>query len=205
MAKQIFFKRWFIQGLIIAVPIVLTLGVFQFIIVKTDSILGFLRSYWPKDIYLPSFPGLGLLLVFTILIALGALTESVIVREILKLVNLLLSKVPFIKNIYPTLLRLMQSIFEGSSNYNRAILIEYPRPGLYAIAFVTSDSAKIFCQKTNKNLINVFVPSSPFLTSGFYLMIPQDQIIDLEISKEEAFKLIISAGIVHEKEVFNGK
>jgi uncharacterized membrane protein len=174
--------------------------VLQFVIIKTDEVLGFLWSLWPKNIYKPGFPGLGLALVFIALIALGALTESVIVRKALVLFNFILSKVPFIRNIYPTLLRLMQSIFGSSSNYTKAVMIEYPRPGLYAIAFITSDTAPKLCEKTGKNLVNVFVPSSPFLSSGFYLMISSDQIIDVNISKEDAFKLVISAGIVHEND-----
>jgi uncharacterized membrane protein len=106
-----------------------------------------------------------------------------------------MSKLPFIRNIYTTVLKVAQSTLGNYEAFSSVVMIEYPRKGIYSLAFKTSKNEQ-FSEDTNKEYINVFLPTTPNPTSGFYLIVPKDEAIETDINPEEAFKLIISAGIV---------
>lgn len=200
MNKQLFIKRWLLQGIVVLSPILLT-GIILFLVIqKTDMAL-----WWAWDFLFPNtakpfaFPGLGLLAVISILTLVGALTESWLISQCIKLFNFVLSKVPFIRSIYNTIFKIVESVANSQNAFTNAVLIEYPKKDCYSIAFLTSESSKKFKVSTGKDdLVNVFLPTTPNPTSGFYLIVPKSQIINTDMSPEEAFKLIISAGIVQE-------
>jgi len=200
--KHWFIKRWLLQGIIITLPIIATIVVFYYTIIYADAALWFLWDLFPWDllpwtINKPSFPGLGLLVVATALILLGALTESWLVSRVMKSFNGIIERLPVVRNIYTTVLKVAQSTLGGYDNFSKVILIEYPRKGIYTLGFKTSECSSDLNEKLGaKNLINVFVPTTPNPTSGFYLILPEDQVIDTDLKAEEAFKLIVSAGIV---------
>jgi uncharacterized membrane protein len=198
--KNLFLKRWLLQGIIIALPIVVTVIVFYYLIIYTDQALWFLWDFLPWDILpfevnAPKFPGLGLAVVTSLLVLTGALTESYLVTNVIKLFNSFMSKVPVIRGIYSTVLKVAQSTLGNFETFSKVVLIEYPRKGVYTLAFKTGD-----CSLSNyidgKDYINVFFPTTPNPTSGFYLILPAEEVKDTDLTTEEAFKLIISAGIV---------
>jgi uncharacterized membrane protein len=200
--KTLSLKRWLLQGIVITLPLLVTLITLYYGIIYTDAVLWFLWDLLPWDllpwsITKPKFPGLGLVVFTAVLIIIGFLAESFIVSRAIKLFNWSMSKVPFIRNIYTTVHKVVQSLFNNKTNFTGVVLIEYPRKDVYALAFKTSNSFELFCEKTNKKLINIFFPTTPNPTSGYYLLIPEDDIIELDLTTEQAFKLIISAGIVN--------
>jgi uncharacterized membrane protein len=200
MKKPWSLKRWFLQGLVLALPIFVTVVVFYYSIMYTDAILWFLWDLLPWDLLpwevaKPTFPGLGLLVVVTLVIAIGAATESFVVGKAVDLFNWFMSKVPFVRNIYSTVLQVAQSTLGSKDTFTKAVMIEYPRKGIYSIAFKTSDNKEI-SEKLGREFINVFLPTTPNPTSGFYLIVPKDEAIETDIDPDLAFKLIISAGIV---------
>lgn len=200
--KLRFIKRWLLQGIIITLPIIATIIVFYYTIIYADAALWFLWDLFPWDLLpwtfdKPVFPGLGLLVVMSILIILGALTESWLVTRVMKVFNNLIEKLPIVRNVYTTVLKVAQSILGNHNNFSKVVLIEYPRKGIYTLGFKTSECPDNLNSKVGKGrLINVFVPTTPNPTSGFYLILPEDQVMESDLDPEEAFKLIISAGIV---------
>lgn len=192
------FKRWLLQGLIIVLPIALTGIILYQIVVSADLAIAWLLHWLPWQIPLPVFPGLGILSVVVILLGVGALTESWIVNNTWKLVNWTLSKVPFIRYIYSTIYQVVEAIIGNKQTFSRVVLVQYPRVGIWSLGFVTSDSTKEVADKVGEQLVNIFIPTTPNPTSGFYLMCSKTQIKELKMTPEEAFRLIISAGIVQD-------
>ena len=200
MQKSWFIKRWLIQGLVITLPVLVTVIVFYYTIIYTDALLWFFWDLvpwdlFPWDITKPKFPGLGLLVVTSIVIVIGAMTESYVVTRAIDLFNHVMSKLPFIKNIYSTAVKVAQSTLGNYEAFTGVVMIEYPRKCVYSLAFKTSKNEK-FSSDNGQEYMNVFLPTTPNPTSGFYLIVPKAEIIETDIEPEQAFKLIISAGIV---------
>ena len=197
MKKHWFIKRWFLQGLVLILPIIITSVVLYYGVVYADMILWFLWDLLPWTIEKPLlFPGLGLVVVVSLTIIVGALTESFIVSKAVELFNTLMSKLPGIRSIYSTVLKVSQSTFGNSSSFSQVVLIEHN--GKFCMAFKTSETSSKICDKVGHKLINVFLPTTPNPTSGFYIMVPEHLVTTLDIEPEVAFKLIISAGIVND-------
>ena len=193
--KNLFLKRWLLQGIVVILPLVVTAVCLYYLILYTDAALWFVCKLLPFELPKPIFPGVGLLVATTILIVIGALTESYLITKGITLFNYVMSKLPIIRTIYTTVHKIVESTIGHNSSFSKAVLIEYPREGMYSIAFKTSNSTLV-CAKTGKRLVNLFLPTTPNPTSGVYLLLSEDQIYDTNLEPEEAFKLIISAGMV---------
>jgi uncharacterized membrane protein len=171
MKKPWFIKRWLLQGLVLTLPVIVTIVVFYYLIIYTDAILWVLWDLLPWDLLpwdfaKPKFPGLGLLVVTSLVIFIGAITESFVIGRVVELFNKLMSKLPFIRNIYTTVLKVAQSTLGNYEAFSSVVMIEYPRKGIYSLAFKTSKNEQ-FSEDTNKEYINVFLPTTPNPTSGF--------------------------------------
>jgi uncharacterized membrane protein len=193
--KNLFLKRWLLQGIVVILPLLVTVFCLYNLIVYTDAALWFVCTYLPFELPKPIFPGIGLLVATAALILIGALTESYLITQGIALFNYTMSKLPVIRTIYTTVHKIVESTIGHNSSFSKAVLIEYPRQGMYSIAFKTSDST-LTCHKTGEKLVNIFLPTTPNPTSGFYLLLPENQIYDTDLNPEDAFKLIISAGMV---------
>jgi uncharacterized membrane protein len=187
-----------LQGIVVVLPLLVTAVSLYYLIVYTDAALWFVCNLLPLSVPKPVFPGVGLLVATTVLITIGALTESYLITKGISLFNYVMSKLPVIRVIYSTVHKIVESTLGHNNSFSKAVLIEYPRIGVYSIAFKTSNST-LLCCKTGKKLVNLFLPTTPNPTSGFYLLLPEDQIYDTDLDPEEAFKLIISAGMVQNK------
>lgn len=201
MPKNLFIKRWFLQGIVITLPIVVTIVVFYYLTIYTDLILAFIWTLLPLNIPKPVFPGLGLIFVGSVVIFIGSLTESFLIRKGFELFNYLMSKLPVIRSIYTTVHQIVDSTIGNNQSFSSVVLIEYPRKGIYSLAFKTSEVTGSLSKLTNNQMVNVFLPTTPNPTSGFYLLVPKDQVIETTLTPEKAFKLIISAGIVQSEKL----
>ena len=195
--KNIFKQIWrlFLTGLFAILPISLTVYLVIFIFTKIDSILRDIITQTLAQFGVEYVQGMGFVLLLLLILLIGLLARSIIGKWLIKLVNQLMLKLPLVSKIYQTISELSNALFtDKKSIFENVVLIEYPRKGLYSIAFVTKKQKDIIDDGKQENLVNVFVPTTPNPTSGFFIMVPEDQVIDVGISVETAFKMILSAG-----------
>ena len=185
-------RNYFITGIVVLVPIGITLYLTKFFISVSSNLI-------PKEInpnsYLPfSIPGLEIILSVIFITLIGSLSLSFIGKKILQLVNETLKRIPILRTIYSAIGQMTESLAPKKGNKKSVVLVEYPRKGSWAVGFATKENKGEISKKTNSELINVFVPTTPNPTSGFLLMFPKNEIIYLNMSFEEASKFIVSAG-----------
>tara|TARA_Y100001970_G_scaffold287972_1_gene413977 strand:+ start:3314 stop:3937 length:624 start_codon:yes stop_codon:yes gene_type:complete len=190
-------RNYFITGIIVLVPIGFTLYLTIFLISISSKLI-------PEEInpnsYLPfSIPGLEIALSIIFITLIGFISLSFIGKRILKIINDLLKKIPFLRTIYSAIGQMTESFAAKKGNKKSVVLVEYPRKGSWAVGFATKDNKGEISKKTKNSLVNVFVPTTPNPTSGFLLMFPKKDIIYLDMSFEEASKFIVSAGTSNPK------
>ena len=183
-------RNYFIAGIVAIIPIGITLYLTMFIIDISSKLI-------PKEInpnnYLPfSIPGL-------VITFIGGISVSFIGKKILQLINDLFKRIPFLRTIYSAINQMTESFTTKDKSKKSVVLVEYPRKGSWAVGFATKDNQGEISKKTNTELVNVFVPTTPNPTSGFLLMFPKKEIIYLDMTFEEASKFIVSAGTSNTK------
>ncbi len=186
------FRNYFFTGVVVLIPIGITLYVTLFIIKISTKIL-------PKEInpnhYLPyDIPGLEILVAIFIITVIGGLSLSFIGKKFLNLFQNLINRIPILRTIYSGINQMTETFSKSENSQKNVVLVEYPRKGSWAVGFATKENKGEISAKTKKNLINEFVPTTPNPTSGFLLMFPKEDVIYLDISFEEASKFIVSAG-----------
>jgi uncharacterized membrane protein len=192
-------RAYFLTGVIVTAPIGITVFlVWQFITFLDDQVEKLLPAQYNPETYLPfSLPGLGLLVTLAFLTLVGMLTAGFAGRSLIRLGERLLSRMPVVRSVYATLKQIFETVLaESSRSFREVVLVEYPRRGLAAIAFVTGPTAGEIQDKSDDELVNVFLPTTPNPTSGFLLFVPKRDLIPLEMSIEDGMKLVISGGIV---------
>jgi uncharacterized membrane protein len=196
-------KNYFLTGLLVILPVFITLYVIWSLIRGMDAILKYVPAKYLPETYLHIYiPGLGLILVIILVFVVGLLARNFVGRKIVQLGENIVDRIPLVRVLYAGVKQLLETLFlQRTDAFKRVALIEYPRRGAYVIGFITGESKGEIQNKTDKNMINVFVPTTPNPTSGFYILIPEDELIILNMSVEDAFKLIISGGIVSPNEV----
>lgn len=190
-------KRCFLAGVMVLVPLVITVSVLEFIVGLADSVLGHLHP----DYYLPwHVPGLGLLLALSLTVAVGAATRHYVGRRLLVFWESLVRRIPLVRAVYGATKQLLEAVFiSGSDSFKRAVLVEFPRPGVYAIGLVTGPARGEMAaleQARGGKFVNVYVPHTPNPAGGFFIAVPEEQLVALEMSVEEALKVVISGGMV---------
>ena len=185
-------RNYFITGIVVLVPIGITFYLIKFFISVSPKLIP--RNINPNN-YLPfSIPGLEIALSVVFITIIGGLSLSFIGKKILQLFNDLLKKIPILRTIYSAIVQMTGTFTKNEKNTKNVVLIEYPRKGTWAVGFVTRENTGEISDKTKKNLLNVFVPTTPNPTSGFLLMFPKEEVIYLDLTFEEASKFIVSAG-----------
>mgnify|MGYP001430782512 FL=1 len=192
--KSIFtsIRNNFIAGVVVLIPIGITLYLTLFLINISSKIL-------PNEInpnyYLPyNIPGLEILISVFLITLIGWLSLSFIGKRLFEIFESILNKIPILRTIYSAVNQLIETFAKSKSDKKNVVLIEYPRKGVWAVGFATKENTGEIKKKTGKELINVFVPTTPNPTSGFLLMFQKDEVIYLDLSFEEASKFIVSAG-----------
>ena len=185
-------RNYFLAGIVVLVPIGFTLYLTIFLIKISSKLL-------PNEInpnnYLPfSIPGLEILLSVIIIIIVGGISLSFFGKRTVSLINDIFKKIPILRTIYSAIGQMTQSFTSTGKDKKSVVLVEYPKKGSWAVGFATKENEGEISKKVNKQMINVFVPTTPNPTSGFLLMYPKDEVIYLDMSFEEASKFIVSAG-----------
>ena len=185
-------RTYFFTGVVVLIPIGITLYLTKFIIQISSKII-------PEEInpnnYLPfSIPGLEILISIIVITLVGGLSFSFIGKKLLQLINDLFKRIPILRTIYSAITQMTETFTNKDDSKRSVVLVEYPRKGSWAVGFATKKNETEISSKTNKNLINVFLPTTPNPTSGFLLMFPEEEIVYLDMTFEEASKFIVSAG-----------
>ena len=182
----------FIAGVVVLIPIGITLYLTVFIINISSKLI-------PKEInpnhYLPyNIPGLEILIAVFLITIIGWISLSFIGKRLFNFFEAILNKIPIIRTIYSAVEQLIETFTSSKSDKKTVVLVEYPRKGVYAVGFATKENTGEIKKKAGKELLNVFVPTTPNPTSGFLLMFPKEDVIFLDLTFEEASKFIVSAG-----------
>ena len=185
-------RNYFLAGVVTLIPIGITIYLVLFIVKISSKIL-------PKELnpnhYLPyEIPGVEILISFFLITLIGWLSLSFLGRKLLNIFNNVLNKIPILRTIYSAITQMTQTFTKNDGKKQNVVLVEYPRKGSWAVGFATKENTGEISKKTNENLVNVFVPTTPNPTSGFLLMFPKKEVIYLDISFEEASRFIVSAG-----------
>jgi uncharacterized membrane protein len=191
-------RGYFMAGLLVIVPLGAVIFVISVIIRLMDRALGFIPQKFHPDIYLPfKIPGLGLVLFVVIVLVTGILVKNYIGRRIVDFGEYMVSKIPLVRPLYGAVKQLILAIFGDTHEaFKRVVLVEYPRKGVYSLAFVTARTSGEIREKIGTKMLSIFLPTTPNPTSGFFLVLPEEDTIPLSISVEDAFKLLISGGVV---------
>ena len=190
-------RNYFITGVVVLIPIGFTLYLTKFVIGISSKIIT--QNINPNS-YLPyAIPGIEILISVIFITIVGGLSLSFLGKKILKIIDDLFKRIPFLRTIYSAILQMTESFSNKDSDKKSVVLVEYPRKGVWAVGFATKENQGEMSEKTNKKLINVFVPTTPNPTSGFLLMFPLDEVIHLNMTFEEASRFIVSAGTASNK------
>ena len=185
-------RNYFITGVVVLIPIGFTLYLTKFIIGISSNIIP--QNINPNN-YLPyAIPGIEILISILFITIVGGLSLSFLGKRILKLIDDLFKRIPFLRTIYSAILQMTESFSNKDNDKKSVVLVEYPRKEVWAVGFATKENTGEMANKTKKRLINVFVPTTPNPTSGFLLMFPIEDVIYLNMTFEEASKFIVSAG-----------
>ena len=182
----------FIAGIVVLIPIGITLYLTLFIIRISGRII-------PKEInpnnYLPfNIPGVEIIIALVVITFIGWLSLSFLGKKFFEFFNNVLKKIPILRTIYSAIGQMTETFTKSDSGQKSVVLLEYPRKGIWAVGFATKENEGIIKNKVGEDIINVFVPTTPNTTSGFLLMVPKKELIYLDISFEQASKFIVSAG-----------
>ena len=186
-------RNYFITGVVVLIPIGFTLYLSKVLISISSNIIP--ENINPNN-YLPfAIPGIEIIISVILITIVGGLSLSFLGKRILKLIDDLFKRIPVLRTIYSAIVQMTETFSNKDDNDKKSVvLVEYPRKGVWAVGFATKENKGEMAEKTNKKLINVFVPTTPNPTSGFLLMFPIDEVIYLNMTFEEASKFIVSAG-----------
>ena len=194
-------KRYLIAGLLVWVPLGVTLLVVRLLVDLTDRTLLLLPArYQPEVLFGFKIHGLGIILSVLVVLVTGMIVANLFGRKLVAMWESFLARIPLISKIYHGVKQVMETVLssEGQS-FRKVLLIEYPRRGIWTLAFQSGSDAGEVQYRTDKDVINVFVPTTPNPTSGFFLMLPREDVIELDMSIDDGLKMIISAGMVAPK------
>ena len=185
-------RNYFFTGVIVLIPIAFTLYLTKLLLNLSSKILP--EKINPNTYLNFYIPGVEILLTVVFITIIGGLSLSFLGKKFLQIIDDLFKKIPILRTIYTAFTQMTETFTQNKSGKKSVVLVEYPRKGTWAVGFATKDNKGEIQSKTNKDLVNVFVPTTPNPTSGFLLMFPKEEIIYLDMSFEEASKFIVSAG-----------
>lgn len=191
-------RSYFIAGLIVWLPIVATFLVLRFILVMMDSTLSLLpHAYQPQQLFGFSIPGLGAVLALLVLLTTGVLVTNYVGGRLIELGEQVLARIPIVNTIYHSAKQVMQTLFKGGTeSFSQVLLVEYPKEGIWTVGFLTAAAPGQIKQLFDEDVVCVYIPTTPNPTSGFLVMVPRAKTKLLNMSVDEAVKLVISLGVV---------
>lgn len=192
-------RTYFLTGLVVAMPVWITIYIaLAFIDMIDRNIMPLIPESYNPENYLPfSLPGIGLVFLFLMLTLLGLFTANFLGRALIETGERVLNHMPVVRSIYNTLKQIFETVIsENKGSFQEVVLVQYPRPGLWAIAFISGENKGEIQQKLPEDVVNVFLPTTPNPTSGFLLFVPRKDIILLDMTPDQGAKYVISAGLV---------
>lgn len=200
-----FLQRYLIAGLLIWVPVLVTFFIIKFVIQLVDRSTNFLPQQWQPEHFLGvDIPGIGLVFAVVIIFFTGLLATNFLGRRLFSLWDAFINRLPLIRAIYSSVKQVMDTVFSSKSNaFRRVLLVEYPRHGLWSIAFQTGECVESIEKHTQQSMVTIFVPTTPNPTSGFFMMLPKEQVIVLDMTVDQALRMIISLGVVQPQDTVN--
>lgn len=191
-------RKWLLAGLLVIVPVAITLAVLNWIIGTLDQTLLILPEAWRPDKLIGfHIPGFGVLLTLAILLVVGAAASNFIGKRLVILGDAIVSRIPVVRSIYSSVKQVSDTLFSESGNaFRTAVLIEWPRPGVWTIAFVTGSPGGDVLNHLQGDYVSVYVPTTPNPTGGYFVMLRKSDCIELKMSVDEALKYVVSMGVV---------
>jgi len=188
----------FLTGLAVTVPLGLTIYILSFLVRVMDSLLEIIpQPYQPGTLLGLHIPGLGILFTLAIIFFAGLITQSYLGTKIVKVGESLLDKIPVVRSIYQATKQIFENLFiNKNQSFKKVVLVEFPRTGVYSLGFVTGVTGKEVSRRMGEDALHVFIPKTPNPTAGFFIMARSEDLIELDMTVEAAFTLIISGGIV---------
>lgn len=195
------FRKYFVTGLLLWVPVAVTVWLLSLIVTTMDLTLSLLPEAWqPRQLIGHDIPGLGVVLTVVVVFLTGLLTANFIGSTLVGLAERILARIPIVRGIYSSVKQVSDTILSPSGNaFRQALLIQYPRPGSWAVAFLTGKPGPALvgqAQPDGTEMISVFLPTTPNPTSGFFMMMRRDECIELDITVDAALKYVVSMGVV---------
>jgi uncharacterized membrane protein len=196
--KSISLRSYLLAGLVVWLPILVTIGVLRFIIDLLDNTLALVpKAYQPEQLLGIHIPGLGVVLSLLLLLATGIFATNFFGQRLVSWGESILSRIPLVRSIYSAVKQVMNAVLSTNSEaFRKVLLIEYPRKGMWTIAFQTGATNTEINTKANEEMVSLFVPTTPNPTSGFLMMLPKREVTELNMSIDEALKFIISLGVM---------
>ena len=191
-------RRYLVAGLLVWLPLGVTYVLVRFLVGLMDRSIAYLPyKYQPESWYGQAIPGLGVILTIIVILVTGILVANFVGRKVVGGWESLLERIPFVRSIYSAAKNFAEIVFSDSGNaFNKVLLVEYPRKGLYTLTFQTATEVGEIQGRTGLDVIACFVPTTPNPTSGFIIIVPKKDVIELDMEVEEAVKLVMSLGVV---------
>jgi uncharacterized membrane protein len=187
------FKNYFVTGMIVIVPLLVTFLVIRALVNIIDSLFDLLPTNLQPQTYIPFF-GIELLIAFVLIVIIGMLISNFLGKKFLSFWESFLKRIPLVKTIYQGVKQLTSGIISDKKMFSKVVLIQYPVRNLYVIGFVTGEDKQFIKDPQGRKMLKIFIPTTPNPTSGFFCIVPEDEVQYLDITSDEAFRLIISAG-----------
>jgi len=200
-------KKYLLAGLVVWLPIIATVLILRFLIDLLDQTMSLLpESYNPEKVMGINIPGLGVILSIIVLFITGILATNLFGQKLVRMSEAILDRIPLVRSIYNATKQMIEAVFSTNSQaFRKVVLVQYPRQGLWSLAFQTGAAIKECGEKTNQEMLSIFIPTTPNPTSGFLMMVAKDEVIELEMSVDNALKFIISLGVMQPGMTTNGK
>jgi len=200
-------RKYFITGLLILVPVAITVWVLSLVISTMDQSLLFLPERWrPQALFGFPVPGLGTIVTLIVIFVTGVVAHNFIGKHVVKFWEGVLTRIPVVKSIYSSVKQVSDTLFSSSGNaFRKALLVQYPRAGCWTIAFQTGIPGGEVRNHLRGDYVSIYVPTTPNPTSGFFLMLPRSDVIELDMSVDQALKYIVSMGVVAPEQLVDNK
>lgn len=195
-------RRVFLTGIIVSLPLVITIFVFKFVFETFDNLLGPVVTSIIRGLGAPigpeyHLPGIGLVSTVALVFLIGLVSANYMGRKLWAYGEAALTKIPFIRSVYVATKQVIDTFSTNSSNaFRKVVIIEYPRKGIYSLGFITGKTDGEARERLAREMVNVFIPTTPNPTSGFLLLVPQEDVMELEMAVEDGVKMIVSCGLV---------
>lgn len=190
-------RRYLMAGLLVWVPLGVTLLIVAFLVDLMDQTLLLLPvAIQPEHLLGFRIPGLGLVLTAIVVLLTGMVVTNLFGKQLFIVGERLLARIPLVRSIYASVKQVTESMFSSGKSFRKVVLVEYPRRGMWSLAFQTGSGAGEISRKTGQEIVNIFIPTTPNPTSGFFLMAPRDDVIELDMTVDQGLKMLLSVGVV---------